>query len=111
MLTERPVDRTTRIEPLLRSLVFWLRSPDELAEHLDREVTFYRDTAADGITPPSRAAGDSLRTRSRRVTVEAAVRVYDGPRGLGGVGRVRPGHHAVTVGRLVTIGTVTTHHP
>ncbi|HEY3732983.1 MAG TPA: PadR family transcriptional regulator [Streptosporangiaceae bacterium] len=44
-LAEDRVDHTLRIESLLRSVFFWLMSPDDLAAHLDREVCYYEETA------------------------------------------------------------------
>lgn len=80
-LAEGPVDRTMRIEPLLRSLFFWLMSPDELAEHLDAEVTFYRETAKAyrnyAAAKDRGEYGDSRQTQSMRITIEAAIRLYD----------------------------------
>ncbi|WP_027942580.1 PadR family transcriptional regulator [Amycolatopsis taiwanensis] len=80
-LAEGPVDHTMRVEPLLRSLFFWLMSPDELAEHLDREVTVYREIAEVYRTYAAAKDrgdfGDSSETRSMRVTIEAAIRLYD----------------------------------
>ncbi|MFD0662364.1 hypothetical protein [Thermocatellispora tengchongensis] len=68
-----------RLQPLLRSLFFWLMDPGELADHLEREAAFYaaaaevyRDYAARkdrgefGSAPP---------VQSMRVTIEAAIRL------------------------------------
>lgn len=80
-LVEEDVDHTVRLEPLLRSLFFWLMEPDELSRHLSREATFYRETAQVYRTYAARKDdgefGDSPQTRSMRLTIEAAIRLYD----------------------------------
>ena len=37
-LPSAEVDHTLRLEPLLRSAFFWLMTPAELADHLDRSA-------------------------------------------------------------------------
>jgi hypothetical protein len=80
-LTDEPVDHTVRLEPLLRSLFFWQLTPDELAAHLTREGAFYRETARayrEYAAAKDRGDyGDSPQTRSMRITVEGAIRLYD----------------------------------
>ncbi|MET9027412.1 helix-turn-helix transcriptional regulator [Nocardia sp. NPDC004168] len=75
------VDHTIRLEPVLRSLFFWLLNSDELEAHLTREARFYREKAEiyrEYANAKDRGDfGDSPQTRSMRVTVEAAVRLYD----------------------------------
>jgi DNA-binding PadR family transcriptional regulator len=44
-LTAVEVDHTLRLEPVLRSVFFWLMTPEELAVHLEKEAAFYRDLA------------------------------------------------------------------
>ncbi|WP_203980201.1 PadR family transcriptional regulator [Planotetraspora silvatica] len=78
-LAEGDVDHTMRLQPLLRSLFFWLMEPDDLDRHLRREVEFYsgmaeqysayaerKDRGEFGTAPP---------VQSMRVTIEAAVRL------------------------------------
>ena len=78
-LTSGSVDHTIRLESLLRSVFFWLMTPQELADHLDREAAYfhglagqYRELAAAkdrgdfGYSPP---------TESLRIAVEAGTRV------------------------------------
>ncbi|MEU6645755.1 PadR family transcriptional regulator [Saccharomonospora sp. NPDC046836] len=80
-LVDVEVDHTMRLDPLLRSLFFWLMEPQELKAHLDKEARFYREKAE--LYRGSAAAkdrgdfGDSPQTRAMRVTIEAAVRLYD----------------------------------
>jgi hypothetical protein len=40
-LTSVEVDHTLRLEPLLRSVFFWLTSPEQLATHLDNEAAYF----------------------------------------------------------------------
>jgi len=44
-LTEVDVDHTMRLQPLLRSLFFWLMDTDDLQRHLQAEARYYRDLA------------------------------------------------------------------
>lgn len=80
-LAEVPVDHTMRLEPLLRSLFFWVVEPKDLESHLDMEARFYReqaDTYRRYADAKDRGEfGDSPQTRSMRLTVEAAVRLFD----------------------------------
>jgi DNA-binding PadR family transcriptional regulator len=80
-LVEAEVDHTVRLEPLLRSLFFWLMEPDELADHLDREASYYRETAQVYRAYAGRKDrgefGDSPQTRSMRLTIEAGIRLYE----------------------------------
>jgi DNA-binding PadR family transcriptional regulator len=80
-LTSTEVDHTMRLEPILRSVFFWLMDPDELAEHLEREAAHYRQVAAAYRTlAEAKDRGDfgtSPQTRSLRITVEAAIRIND----------------------------------
>jgi DNA-binding PadR family transcriptional regulator len=45
-LNSAEVDHTIRLESLLRSVFFWLMTPEELADHLDREADYFRRAAA-----------------------------------------------------------------
>lgn len=80
-LTSTEVDHTMRLEPILRSVFFWLMDPDELAEHLEREAAHYRQVAAAYRSlAEAKDRGDfgtSPQTRSLRITVEAAIRIND----------------------------------
>jgi len=80
-LTETTVDHTLRLEPLLRSVFFWLMDADELTEHLEREAAHYRQVAATYRTlAEAKDRGDfgtSSQTRSLRIAVEAAVRINE----------------------------------
>ena len=40
-LTSVEVDHTLRLEPLLRSVFFWLTSPEQLATPLDNEAAYF----------------------------------------------------------------------
>ena len=80
-LTSVEVDHTMRLEPILRSVFFWLMTPTELRAHLDREAAHYRQVA-DSYRELAEAKdrgdfGDSDRTRSLRIAAEAAIRVND----------------------------------
>ncbi|MFB9838964.1 PadR family transcriptional regulator [Actinoallomurus acaciae] len=74
------VDHTLRTESVLRSFFFWLMEPDELREHLRRERRFFAETAAMARTYAAAKDrgdfGDSMQTKSMRVAVEAAIRMY-----------------------------------
>ena len=80
-LTETTVDHTLRLEPLLRSVFFWLMTPGQLAAHLDREASYYHRLAAtyrDLAAAKDRGEyGDSPQTRSLRIAAEAAARLND----------------------------------
>jgi DNA-binding PadR family transcriptional regulator len=80
-LTSAEVDHTLRLEPLLRSAFFWLMTPAELADHLDREAAYfhalarkYRDLAA---AKDRGDYGHSPQTQSLRVAVEASARINE----------------------------------
>lgn len=80
-LTSTEVDHTMRLEPILRSVFFWLMDADELTEHLEREAAHYRQVAATYRTlAEAKDRGDfgtSSQTRSLRIAVEAAVRINE----------------------------------
>jgi DNA-binding PadR family transcriptional regulator len=80
-LTSVEVDHTMRLQPLLRSVFFWLMEPDRVRRHLAAEAHFsaeaarrYREYAA---AKDRGDFGDSPRTRSLRITVEAGARLYE----------------------------------
>jgi DNA-binding PadR family transcriptional regulator len=80
-LTDVEVDHTMRLEPLLRSLFFWLMEPDDLAEHLQREAQFYTEQAAAYRAYARRKDagefGSAPQVQSMRITIEGGVRVYE----------------------------------
>ncbi|MFC0042090.1 PadR family transcriptional regulator [Actinomadura rayongensis] len=80
-LAEEDVDRTMRLQPLLRSLFFWLMDPDELNRHLAREAEYYAGMAeayrAYAARKDAGEFGDAPPVQSMRVTIEAAVRLFD----------------------------------
>jgi DNA-binding PadR family transcriptional regulator len=78
-LTSVETDHTLRLEPLLRSVFFWLMTPEELASYLDREAEYYSALAA---TLRELAAakergdfGDGPQAEALRSTVEAGIRI------------------------------------
>jgi DNA-binding PadR family transcriptional regulator len=80
-LCDDPVDHTMRLESVLRSVFFWLMSPEELAGHLSREHDFFVATAA-ALRELAGAKdrgefGGSPQTRSLRIAAEAGIRVYE----------------------------------
>jgi DNA-binding PadR family transcriptional regulator len=79
-LTEAEIDHTMRLQPLLRSLFFWLMEPGELAAHLQREVEYYTEMAeqyrAYAVRKDNGEFGTGLAVQSMRVTIEAAVRLH-----------------------------------
>jgi len=75
------VDHTMRLEPILRSVFFWLLTPEQLAEHLRREAEhyaavaeMYRELAA---AKDRGDYGDSVQTESLRIAAEAGIRLND----------------------------------
>lgn len=79
-LADDEVDHTLRIESVLRSFFFWLMDTDDLQAHLQREHHFFAENAEMArsyATAKDRGDfGSSAQTRSMRVAVEAAIRVY-----------------------------------
>jgi DNA-binding PadR family transcriptional regulator len=79
-LTEVDVDHTMRLQPLLRSLFFWMMETDELQRHLEAEAGYYRKLAEqyrDYAARKDRGEfGYSEQTQSMRVTIEAGIRLY-----------------------------------
>jgi len=78
-LTSGDVDHTMRLEPILRSVFFWLMSPDELQAHLAKEAAHYEGVAATyRQLAEAKDRGDyghSRQTGSLRIAVEAAIRI------------------------------------
>lgn len=80
-LTSVEVEHTMRLEPLLRSVFFWLMTPVELAAHLEREITYY-ETLAQSYRQVAEAKdrgdyGDAPQTQSLRIAAEAGIRLAD----------------------------------
>ncbi|WP_261557960.1 PadR family transcriptional regulator [Frankia tisae] len=80
-LTDDEVDHTLRMEPLLRSVFFWLMEPADLAAHLERERQYYSGTAAAMRTYAGAKDrgefGTSEQTRSLRIAAEAGIRLFE----------------------------------
>jgi DNA-binding PadR family transcriptional regulator len=80
-LTALEVDHTLRLEPLLRSVFFWLMTPGELADHLDREAAYFHGLAQkyrELANAKDRGEfGYSRQTQSLRIAVEAGVRINE----------------------------------
>jgi DNA-binding PadR family transcriptional regulator len=78
-LAEVEVDHTFRLEPLLRSVFFWLMTPGQLAEHLDREAAYYHNLAAfyrEIAAAKDRGDyGTEPQTQSIRIAAEAGIRL------------------------------------
>lgn len=78
-LTGVDVDHTLRLEPVLRSVFFWLMTPEELAAHLEKEAAFYHDLAARyralAAAKDRGEYGHSPQTRSIRIAAEAGTRI------------------------------------
>lgn len=80
-LTDTPVDHTLRLEPVLRSVFFWLFTPEQLTSHLQDEAAYYQ-TLADTYRKLAAAKdrgdyGDSPQTGSLRIAAEAGIRLND----------------------------------
>jgi DNA-binding PadR family transcriptional regulator len=80
-LTSVEVDHTMRLEPLLRSVFFWLLTPAELNEHVEREIKYYErlaETYLQVADAKDRGEyGHSPQTQSIRVAVEAGIRLAE----------------------------------
>jgi DNA-binding PadR family transcriptional regulator len=78
-LVDTEVDHTMRLEPVLRSVFFWLMTPDELAAYLDREAAFYQALAdqyrALAAAKDRGEFGDSPQNHAIRVAAEAGIRL------------------------------------
>jgi DNA-binding PadR family transcriptional regulator len=79
-LTAVEVDHTMRLEPVLRSVFFWLMTPEELAVHLEKEAAFYHELAekyrAIAAAKDRGEFGDSPQTGSIRIAAEAGIRLH-----------------------------------
>lgn len=79
-LTEVDVDHTMRLQPLLRSLFFWLMDTEDLQRHLEAEARYYQALAGQYREYAARKDrgefGYSPQTQSMRVTIEAGIRLY-----------------------------------
>ncbi|BCJ28326.1 PadR family transcriptional regulator [Actinocatenispora sera] len=75
------VDHTLRLEPVLRSVFFWLLTPQELAVHLENEAAYYQALAQryrDLAAAKDRGEyGDSPQTNSIRIAAEAGIRLHE----------------------------------
>ena len=73
--------RGGRLREDLRSVFFWLMEPDQVRRHLGAEARFYAEAAhryREYAAAKDRGDfGDSPRTRSLRITVEAGARLYE----------------------------------
>jgi DNA-binding PadR family transcriptional regulator len=80
-LTSVEVDHTLRLEPVLRSVFFWLMTPDELAAHLEKEAAFYQGLAqkyrAIAAAKDRGEYGDTPQTQSLRIAAEAGARLHE----------------------------------
>jgi DNA-binding PadR family transcriptional regulator len=78
-LTSVETDHTLRLEPLLRSVFFWLMEPDELASHLEREAAYYNAMAASlrelAAAKDRGDFGEGPQSQSLRIAVEAGIRI------------------------------------
>jgi len=78
-LTSGSVDHTIRLESVLRSVFFWLMTPQELAGHLDREAAYFHGLAELyrelGAAKDRGDFGRSPQTESLRTAAEAGARV------------------------------------
>ena len=79
-LVEDDVDHSLRVESLLRSVFFWLMSPEELTAHLEREREFFAENAAlyrrHAEAKDRGEYGNSPQTQAIRVAAEAGVRMF-----------------------------------
>jgi DNA-binding PadR family transcriptional regulator len=97
-LADVEVDHTLRLEPLLRSVFFWLMTPEQLDAHLIREAEYY-ETLAGKLRGFAEAKdrgdyGDSPQTQSLRVAAEAGIRLNDALAEWAGWAQVRNEYRA-----------------
>jgi DNA-binding PadR family transcriptional regulator len=80
-LTAVDVDHTLRLEPLLRSVFFWLMTPAELAAHLEREAEYFHGLARKyrelAEAKDRGEFGYSPQTQSLRIAAEAGARINE----------------------------------
>jgi hypothetical protein len=80
-LLDVDVDHTFRLEPLLRSVFFWLLTPEELADYLEREAAFYHGLAQSyrklAAAKDNGEFGYTPQVAALRVTAEAGVRITE----------------------------------
>lgn len=80
-LTSGEVDHTMRLEPILRSVFFWLMTPDELHTHLAKEAAHYQGVADAyrelAVAKDRGDYGHTEQTRSLRIAAEAGIRVNE----------------------------------
>jgi DNA-binding PadR family transcriptional regulator len=81
-LTTVEVDHTIRMESVLRSVFFWMMTPEELAGHLDREAAYFHGLAAKlreiADAKDRGEYGHTPQTESLRIAAEAGIRITDG---------------------------------
>jgi hypothetical protein len=75
------VDHTLRLEPVLRSVFFWLMTPEDLAAHLEKEAALYRDLAekyrAIAGAKDRGEHGGTAQAKSIRIAAEAGIRLHE----------------------------------
>ena len=72
------VDHTVRLEPVLRSIFFWLMDPGLLREHLEREADYFASQAEHfRALAKGKDFQASPRLQSLRVALEAGIRLYE----------------------------------
>jgi DNA-binding PadR family transcriptional regulator len=80
-LTNVEVDHTLRLEPILRSVFFWLMTPEHLTDHLNREAEYFETLAARyrSLTEAKDRGeyGSSVQTQSLRIAAEAGARLNE----------------------------------
>jgi DNA-binding PadR family transcriptional regulator len=80
-LTDVDVDHTLRLEPLLRSVFFWLMTPEQLDAHLIREAEYYEKLASTlrefAAAKDRGDYGTGPQTQSLRIAAEAGIRLND----------------------------------
>jgi DNA-binding PadR family transcriptional regulator len=78
-LRDVEVDHTLRLEALLRSVFFWLMTPDQLSGHLRREASYYETVAASyrelAEAKDRGDFGSGPQTQSLRIAAEAGARL------------------------------------
>ncbi|MGW6282008.1 PadR family transcriptional regulator [Kribbella sp. NPDC055071] len=79
-LSQVEVDHTMRLQPILRSLFFWLMDADDLQRHLAAEAEFYNGIAAQyrqyAEAKDRGEFGNSPQTQALRVAIEAGIKLY-----------------------------------
>jgi hypothetical protein len=80
-LTEVDVDHTLRLEPILRSVFFWLMTPDQLTKHLRDEADYFTTLARTyrnlADAKDRGEYGTSPQTQALRVAAEAGAELNE----------------------------------